>query len=228
LSVQPTTKSGLMAMDTNGPAPSKSVILCAWCEKSPVKTRRNIYCSVSCKMQAQHANPVSHGKWRAAMETSYRHSTLKGRRNPGAAQWMTTNNPMFQAESRAKASQTLKAMGHMPPIQGGNGRGLTRPQQLLKDLLGLQVEYIIPTKPVRDRLAHLPTHYKVDLADPLHKYVVEIDGPSHGTHQAQERDAKKTQALILLGWFVFRFSNQDVMEHTASVVECITTFTTSK
>ena len=64
---------------------------------------------------------------------------------------MKTQNPMYKEEVRKKVSTTLKNINHKPSVRGGNGKGMTVPQSLLKTELekkGLDVfsEYPIPTK----------------------------------------------------------------------------------
>jgi very-short-patch-repair endonuclease len=99
---------------------------------------------------------------------------------------------------------------------------------LLAEKTGMVTELPISTKPIRHLMENLAKHYKADLADQTRKLVVELDGASHRSPNARAKDAKKEKALSLLGWSVLRFSNQDVMENTDSVVEAIASFTTSK
>jgi hypothetical protein len=190
------------------------------------KPRR--FCSVSCKMRAQRANPESEVKYQEAMRPHWDNPWNKGLPNPEAAYRMKYDNPMKSDEMRARLSRTLKAMGHKPPVQGGNGRRLSVPQQLLADMTDLPTEYVIRTKPIRHLMEGLAKHYKADLADPARRLVVEVDGNSHNSPKARATDAKKDTALSLLGWSVLRFSNREVMENTDSVVAIIRSFTTSK
>jgi hypothetical protein len=60
---------------------------------------------------------------------------------------------------------SLRARGHRPPVQGGNGRGLTRPQAPL--LAALPSHWV-----------GSPAHYKLDLADERARVAVEVDGAS--------------------------------------------------
>ena len=89
-------------------------------------------------------------------------------------------------------------------------------------------EHVINTAVIKPLMEKLPNSYKVDLADVSRRLAVEVDGRGHQTERWRALDAKKDRALALLGWSVLRFSNQVVMEDTNSVVNAITSFTTSK
>lgn len=179
-------------------------------------------------MKAQRSNPESEAKFRASMRPTWDNPPTKGRPNPMAAAWMTTNNPMKAPETRAKLSRTLQAIGHKPSVRGGNGKPLTVPQRLLAERTGMVTELPIRTKAIRHLMENLARHYKADLADPARMLVVEVDGDTHNSPKARTKDAKKDTALSLLGWSVLRFSNREVMENTDSVVEAIRSFTTSR
>ena len=99
---------------------------------------------------------------------------------------------------------------------------------MLAELTGLVTELAINTRKIRKIMSGLPNCYKVDLACTKRLLAVEVDGSTHRSQLALERDMKKTKALSLLGWSVLRFSNHEVMENTASVVETIQSFMTSK
>ncbi|MHB8916073.1 MAG: endonuclease domain-containing protein [Thiobacillus sp.] len=117
-------------------------------------------------------------------------------------------NPMSSMETREKVSRTLKAMKHKPSERGGNGNGLTVPQQILKDALSLNwtAEYALS---LGKRQAGYPTCYKLDLACPQLKIAIEVDGASH--HSRKEQDKKKDAKLASLGWTVLRFWNKDIL-----------------
>jgi hypothetical protein len=125
---------------------------------------------------------------------------------------MRAQNPMARPDVRARMVATLRARGHRPPIQGGNGRGLTRPQALLLAALPATwaAEVVVPVGLGRRR--GFPTAYKLDLADAGVQIAVEVDGASHQTAQGRARDAKKTARLAALGWRVLRFRNREVLE----------------
>jgi hypothetical protein len=146
----------------------------------------------------------------------------KGVPNPKVSRYMTENNPMRNPDTRAKVSATLQAIGHRPKVRGGNGHGLTVPQQKLLDALpaGWVAEHVVPVGP--PTRGGPPSHYKIDLAYPALKVAVEVDGGSHGALSRQEQDKRKGTWLSSHGWLVYRFSNQEVLSSTSSVIAQIT------
>ena len=148
-----------------------------------------------------------------------------------ASERMKKNNPMYKPDVRKKVSTALKAIGHKPLIHGGNGTGLTKPQELLaKKLedLGFEpaCEYVVPTHTKRDTSGY-PSHYKIDIAIPDRMTAIEIDGPSHLSLKIQAADKKKTGFLTGLGWNVLRFTNKAVMADLEGCVQTVLS-TTSK
>ena len=134
---------------------------------------------------------------------------------------MIHNNPMKRPEVVAKQKETLKAIGHKPKIQGGNGRGLTKPQALLLEKLNAHkplAEYVITTNA---RNLGYPTAYKIDIAIPNHHVAIEIDGQSHHATERKLQDKKKEDFLVGKGWKVLRFTNKEVMENMNSCVKKI-------
>lgn len=57
----------------------------------------------------------------------------------------------------------------------------------------------------------MPLHYKIDIANPVKKIAVEVDGGSHSATRVREADERKDAFLTSHGWRVFRFSNREVM-----------------
>jgi len=117
-------------------------------------------------------------------------------------------NPTARPEVREKISRRLKAMRHAPSVRGGNGTGLTVPQEFMLGVLGGDwiAEYPLSLGPLTPGY---PTHYKLDLALPERRIAVEVDGTSH--HGRRDKDAKKDERLASLGWTVLRFWNQDIL-----------------
>ena len=64
-------------------------------------------------------------------------------------------------------------------------------------------------------------NYIVDFYCPKLKLVIEIDGDSHFTPEAQEYDQVRSDVLRGYGLEVIRFTNQDVMDNLAGVCEVI-------
>ena len=134
-----------------------------------------------------------------------------------ASERMKKRNPMKRPEVRAKVSCTMKARGHKPIKQGGNGRGPTVPEKLLSDALGWQMQYIFVTK--MGMGSGYPNHYKIDIANPTAKIAIEVDGGSHKALKKQAQDRKKEDLLKQRGWRVLRFTNEQVMEHLTACVQ---------
>lgn len=114
-------------------------------------------------------------------------------------------------KSREKLSDTLKAIGHKPRIRGGNGRGLTRPQQLLLTVLdnNWKPEYCIS---LGKKQPGFPTNYKVDIGDPARRIAIEVDGNTHNGPGQRQKDRKKDDKLRNLGWYVIRIRNATVLK----------------
>lgn len=52
--------------------------------------------------------------------------------------------------------------------------------------------------------------YIVDFAAPAYRVIVELDGSQHAQKAGLERDQKRDQRLVSLGWTVLRFWNEEV------------------
>ncbi len=61
--------------------------------------------------------------------------------------------------------------------------------------------------------------YIVDFYCPALKLVIEVDGDSHFTPEAQAYDAERTKHLESLGLHIIRFSNLEIMQNFAGVCE---------
>lgn len=162
------------------------------------------YCSPEHKRQWEYARNAARGAElgkRLAAQSSAR---------------MKARNPMSNPATLQKVRETLRAIKHRPKVQGGNGRALPVPHQMLWDALGpaWHVEYITKTNKVNG----LPSAIKSDLALPEIKLAVEVDGGSHCSLKVQEKDARKTAFLNSLGWTVLRFTNKAVMADLAICV----------
>src|SRR6185436_10700947 len=114
---------------------------------------------------------------------------MTGRKNPACSERMKANNPMRNPETRHKMIASNKGRTFL--ARGGNGQ-LTMQQKALRDATGLPVEFVITTGPVKHLFPSLPNHYKVDLADPLRKLAIEIDGKTHKLKKWKFFDKRKT------------------------------------
>lgn len=122
-------------------------------------------------------------------------------------------NPMSDPEVRAKVSRRLQEMHYRPSVRGGNGTGLTKPEQILIDALGPEWgPIVVPTETRRG--SGLPTHYKIDCGNEGLKIAIEADGTSH--RGRKDQDARKDAFLRSCGWTVLRFSNEDILSWNAS------------
>jgi very-short-patch-repair endonuclease len=92
---------------------------------------------------------------------------------------------------------------------------MTIPQQLLLESLepGWIPEHPVP---VKQRRPDLPTCLYLDLAIPIYKFAIEVDGGTHRMTIWKQRDAKKEAYLRSLGWTVLRFWNKDILSWKAS------------
>ena len=131
---------------------------------------------------------------------------------------MNKNNQMKRPDVREKLSTTLRSMGWKPKIHGGNGTGPTVYQMLLASALGWDMEVVVPTGHCRDG-SGFPTCYKIDIANKNLKIAIEVDGMTHVSLLAQERDKKKEDFLVGKGWKVVRFTNSEVKKNLNNCVK---------
>lgn len=131
------------------------------------------------------------------------------------------NNPMHNQESVNKMKNTLKVIGHKPIVQGGNGKGLSKPQELLFGVLGNDwvCEYSQSLKGERHK--GYPSHYKIDIANVKNKIAIEVDGNSHNAISRKTQDKKKEAKLVELGWKVIRFKNKEILNDLEGCVRKI-------
>lgn len=85
-------------------------------------------------------------------------------------------------------------------------------------LLDLRLTCFVPQLPVETPFGR----YRVDLGDPVARIVVEAESfEFHGRRQQLTRDCVRTNALVVDGWLVLRFSWEQVMyepEYVAAVL----------
>lgn len=187
-------------------------MVCATCGKQfETQLMRKVTCSRECLIQRRRENvPPGLTRW----------VKTKGRER------MLNRNPMKDPVTRAKVSTSLRAMGWKPPVHGGNGHGPTVHELLLASALGWENEVAIPTK--MSRASGYPTCYKVDVAHPALKIAVEVNGNSHCSLRVQRSDKKKREFLESRGWKVLSFTNREIENNLAAVVEkCLSTISKS-
>lgn len=176
-------------------------------------------CVCGARAESFHGRPATcSGACRQARASS----TMAKTNREWASNRMIVRNPMRNPEARAKMSASLRRIGHRPPIQGGNGRGLTVPQAALLDLLaphGFVPELVVKTGYRRG--SGLPTKYFLDLANEPARVCVEVDGSSHCNPKTREKDERKGAFLIESGWTLYRFWNQEVMADTEACARTV-------
>jgi very-short-patch-repair endonuclease len=74
---------------------------------------------------------------------------------------------------------------------------------------------------VRFRRQHPVGPYVLDFYCAPRKLAVELDGGGHFTEEALAKDLARSRFLGALGIRVLRFTNTQVQEETAGVLECI-------
>jgi very-short-patch-repair endonuclease len=90
---------------------------------------------------------------------------------------------------------------------------------MLARATGLALHYVVPTG--GRKKGGPPTHYKLDLAAPLLKLAVEVDGNSHCPLNRKAQDRKKEAWLRGAGWTVLRFTNAEVLDDTATCAQTV-------
>lgn len=142
--------------------------------------------------------------------------------NLAHSQRMKKKNPMKNPVWKEKARQTMLRMGHRPKVRGSNGQPMPIPQRILLAALGegWYAEHAIPTHSIGLKTGYA-TCYKIDIANPILKISVEVDGPSHNTLLSKKRDKKKTRFLEGIGWKVLRFKNKRILQSLISVLKDI-------
>jgi hypothetical protein len=160
-----------------------------------------VYCSLECRNVL-----LREIRSKTAADTNRRY----------ASERMRIKNPMRDLASKARMQTTLRAMGWMPPVQGGNGKPPPVAQMLLASALGWEMEVAVPTRQARG--SGYPTCYKLDMANRDLRIGVEVDGPSHCSLERQAQDRKKEELLQSLGWKVLRFSNEVVIRNLNACV----------
>jgi hypothetical protein len=179
-------------------------------QRASFRAGKPVFCSEACRRE------------RGAMISS---ETMARTNRMDASARMTANHPKHKELSRRKVRATLRAMGYVPTGRGGNGKGPIYAQRLLAEALGWPVEYVVKTHLPKSNPMHVPTSYKLDIANPTCLIAIEVDGTSHVTLSRQAQDRKKEQVLAGLGWTVLRFTNQEVMEHLQECVQMVRSIT---
>ncbi len=195
-------------------------LTCEWCGKvfqavkatSHGKPRR--FCGTSCSARWRMTQPEIRARVLESIDRERsrdRMNALRARpdvREKLKAHLEGPGNPFRLPETRRKAQLALAQKG-WNYLNGGNGTPMPVPQRLLLARLGpgWQAEFIVRT----GQRGPLPTHFKIDIADPVLKVAVEVDGNSHQSSTGIARDLRKDAFLKSEGWTVIRVKNEEVM-----------------
>lgn len=130
-----------------------------------------------------------------------------------------TLSSIHVGNSKGTGSNGGQTAEYFNRVKGGNGRGPTTPQiQLHEDLgEGWEMEYVVNTES-RKLGTNLPTCYKIDVANPVHKIAIEIDGKSHNS-KSIHIDNKKDEFLRSKGWKVHRVTNAQIARDYAGILQ---------
>lgn len=206
-----------------GNKPVRITITCLHCERAfkvtPFFKNRRKFCSPSCATLWQASQP----EWRQRYTDTMREKVSTAAKKRYASdhgkktrqmlsERMTRDNPMHHQDAVERMRETKGRRGTLhngPSERGGNGK-LTPQQVKLKDTLGDRWETELPIPTRRPRGNGYPTCYKVDVGNLKAKVAVEIDGKMHRNKKVREKDHKKQNLLVSLGWTVLRFSNQEI------------------
>ena len=134
---------------------------------------------------------------------------------------MKERNPMRDASTRQKVSETLRAMKHAPSVRGGNGHQMPVAQALLLSALGPGWVGEMVVRTGAKKGSGVPCHYKVDIGNAALKMCVEVDGGSHAALSRREQDNRKDSVLRSLGYEVLRFTNQQVAADMSACIRSI-------
>lgn len=128
-------------------------------------------------------------------------------------------NPLRNPEVLRRSIEANRRLG-FPGLKarGGNGTSPSTAQKLLSEALGWPIEVVVPTRMPQP----MPYHYKIDIAHEGLKIAIEVDGHSHQSKVRKAQDQRKEAFLRDHGWFVYRFTNREVIERLDEIVSSIT------
>lgn len=184
---------------------------CEWCGRSFLANKQTRkFCGKSCSTKSR-ITPETRERSRQVMLRIIARPEVQEKLQ---AHLRSSSNPLLNPINKRKAQIVLRELGY-PTLTGGNGRGPTIPQRLLAERLGWVMEYPIRT----GSRAGIPMCYKVDIAEPILKIAIEVDGHSHKGAKARQLDAKRDAILSGMGWRIIRVQNEQVMKSLPAVIE---------
>ena len=196
-----------MAQRLNPPLTTPSSLQWDGNPQAPWRSVRSYFAVRQCRLCGKDMRPAMVNSTREGLVPEAETLFLK-RECCGQSCAKKLKNPMTQAACRNKVSSTLRRIGHCPSVRGGNGSGPTKSEASLLAKLPVGewvVGLAVPT--LMGPPFGFPWHYKLDIANPIRKICIELDGGSHGSMVRQAQDKKKDAHLRALGWKVLRLSN---------------------
>lgn len=125
------------------------------------------------------------------------------------------------AAEKARRAHWIRPADGYENLNGGNGTGPTAAEHALLECLGTGWDWQLVVPTGRPRTPGLPTHFKIDVANPIAHIAIEIDGNSHRGCSARERDARKEQWLTRHGWVIRRFRNEEVLRDPIAAAKAV-------
>jgi hypothetical protein len=164
--------------------------------------------------------------WRAqdpGLKEAARRANKASQASPRTREYLASDRNPFRGSTGdpiRRRGQATNAANGWPGLTGGNGRGLTIPQELLLRQLG---EGFIPECSVSlgPKAPGYPTNYKLDLGNPELKIGIELHGESHRGITGRARDEKKRLKLESLGWTVLAFWNEEILNDLSGTLRRI-------
>lgn len=202
-------------------APEKPCVICGILFHAHHGDKKTQCCSRTCSAKYAwqlHREIMLENTVRAAEARQTPEAQAKMRR------WQhAPDNPIYNPIVIRKRDIAARERGYAH-LTGGGGSQLTLPQKLLAVRLAWETEVSIPTNQnngrarTRTMKATRPFCYRLDIAEPLLKINIEVDGNSHLSTRVKTRDARRDMALTALGWTVLRFTNKQVIADLEAVV----------
>ena len=121
-----------------------------------------------------------------------------------------------------KDSPYMMASPDIYPILKANARKNRGEMTLAESLLWDCLKAEIPDYHFRQQ--HVIGDYIADFACLSRQLVIEVDGEYHSTDEQQLLDEARTEFLNKRGFYVMRFTNQEVMNEIDNVIETIEEF----
>jgi hypothetical protein len=189
--------------------------VCQHCKKDFLSVKKTaLYCSKSCR--TKHLFVLRPELRKKASIKMRELRTLPGVQEKLKAHLFSDNNPLKNPVNKMKSLMALRERGY-GMLNGGNGTPIPIPQRLLAERLGWPTEYVVKTK----KVLGLPDSIKIDIANPVLKIAIEVDGHSHKSSKVKECDSRKDDFLKMEGWRILRFLNKEILNDLNNVVKKI-------